>query len=153
MYLSTSQKVLICSLYSLMSPDIDECQDGHGRCNQTCTNIIGSYICSCNSGYVLAQDGHNCNGKHMQSGTICVVYSISFPISPDIDECLDGSYSCDVNAHCINVIGSYMCFCNGGYQGDGIIGSCTGRHDLEGEKGIHCVASSSLCTCTCGCRH
>ena len=32
--------------------DIDECS-GNSGCNQVCTNLIGSYYCSCNTGYVL----------------------------------------------------------------------------------------------------
>ena len=100
---------------------------------------------------MLAQDGHNCNGKDMHSGTFCVAYLC--PFLSDIDECFDGSYSCDVNAHCINVIGSYNCFCNDGYQGDGTIGNCAGEHNLERKKEIHCVGSSSLCVHTYCCRH
>ena len=36
---------------------------GTSGCNQTCTNIVDSYICSCFDGYVLDADGHSCNGK------------------------------------------------------------------------------------------
>ncbi len=46
--------------------DIDECAKGNGGCNQTCTNSIGSYQCSCKSGYLLNQDGRGCDSKHME---------------------------------------------------------------------------------------
>ena len=47
---------------SLVS-DIDECSDGISGCNQTCTNTIGSYTCSCQSRfYTLNADGHTCDG-------------------------------------------------------------------------------------------
>ena len=42
--------------------DIDECNDFNKECAQDCTNINGSYTCSCGTGYVLSNDGHNCTG-------------------------------------------------------------------------------------------
>ena len=43
--------------------DIDECQTNNGGCNQTCTNTIGSFECSCGTGYTLAPDDLDCDGK------------------------------------------------------------------------------------------
>lgn len=43
--------------------DIDECGEKKNLCNQTCSNSVGSYNCSCESGYRLAKDGISCNGK------------------------------------------------------------------------------------------
>lgn len=43
--------------------DIDECVEDISGCDQTCTNTIGSYQCTCDSGYRLASDSHHCNGK------------------------------------------------------------------------------------------
>ena len=45
--------------------DIDECETLSSQCNQTCTNIPGSFGCSCNVGYVLDSDGRSCNGTKM----------------------------------------------------------------------------------------
>ena len=42
--------------------DINECLTNNGGCNQTCNNSIGSYSCSCDIGYDLAVDKHNCYG-------------------------------------------------------------------------------------------
>jgi len=39
--------------------DINECNIT-SPCQQTCTNTLGSYQCSCNSGYTV--DGTRCNG-------------------------------------------------------------------------------------------
>ena len=47
--------------------DIDECSVNNGGCNQTCNNSIGSYKCSCGSGYTLKKDGLGCDGKYVFS--------------------------------------------------------------------------------------
>lgn len=48
--------------------DLDECRQDNGGCQQSCVNTIGSYRCECDSGFVLAEDGHNCKegGCHLQ---------------------------------------------------------------------------------------
>uniref|UniRef100_A0A5S6R2C3 Metalloendopeptidase n=1 Tax=Trichuris muris TaxID=70415 RepID=A0A5S6R2C3_TRIMR len=40
--------------------DRDECEVDNGGCEQICKNMIGSYVCECESGYILASDGHHC---------------------------------------------------------------------------------------------
>ena len=42
--------------------DVNECNFDSGGCQQTCTNNVGSFTCSCDSGYELNVDGLNCNG-------------------------------------------------------------------------------------------
>ena len=37
----------------------------------------------------------------------------------DIDECEIGSHSCLENSTCVNAAGSFRCFCNKGFTGDG----------------------------------
>ena len=44
---------------------------------------------------------------------------------PDIDECSDGSHTCDTNAACTNEDASYTCTCNAGWTGSG--NACTGN--------------------------
>ena len=44
--------------------DVNECQTNNGGCEQVCTNTVGSYVCSCNPGFRLSSNGHNCNGKY-----------------------------------------------------------------------------------------
>ena len=34
----------------------------NGGCTQTCINTLGTCTCSCNSGYILELNGHNCVG-------------------------------------------------------------------------------------------
>ena len=41
--------------------DVDEC--AANPCDQNCTNNEGSFVCSCNNGYVLDDDQRTCNGK------------------------------------------------------------------------------------------
>ena len=49
----------------------------------------------------------------------CYVYLV-----PDIDEC-SSENDCDVNAKCLNTMGSFKCSCKQGYQGDGR--NCSGE--------------------------
>ena len=42
--------------------DIDECSEGSHRCEQNCHNAVGSYACSCDTGYRLNEDGLTCTG-------------------------------------------------------------------------------------------
>ena len=44
--------------------DIDECVEGLAGCDQNCTNIAGSYYCTCMDGYELESDNHNCTGNN-----------------------------------------------------------------------------------------
>ena len=46
--------------------------------------------------------------------------------SADIDECAEGLDDCDVSADCFNTLGSFLCSCMEGYEGDGRI--CRGLH-------------------------
>ena len=49
--------------------DIDECSAGTSGCSQLCTNTIGSYYCSCYSGYSLDHNGHNCTVSQQSSSS------------------------------------------------------------------------------------
>lgn len=63
--------------------DIDECAQNPSICgNGDCINTLGSFHCRCEDGYsVKPGEGPSCS---------------------DDDECYLGSYTCDVNADCIN---------------------------------------------------
>ena len=43
---------------------------------------------------------------------------------PDIDECALGIDTCKNNSRCVNTDGSYLCQCEQGYEGDGMV-ECT----------------------------
>ena len=44
--------------------DTNECLLSNGGCTQICTNTLGSYQCSCNSGFLLnTTDRQSCDGN------------------------------------------------------------------------------------------
>ena len=45
----------------------------------------------------------------------------------DIDECETGRHDCLGNSTCVNAAGSFRCFCNEGFTGDGTI-ACHGMY-------------------------
>lgn len=51
------------SLNIKLIPDVDECTLRTDTCSQNCHDTPGSYTCSCNSGYILSDNGYNCNGN------------------------------------------------------------------------------------------
>ncbi|XP_078662108.1 uncharacterized protein LOC144906058 [Branchiostoma floridae x Branchiostoma belcheri] len=49
----------------------DESATENGGCEQNCTNVLGSYNCSCRQGFVLMADGHGCEVcGHCQGGDV-----------------------------------------------------------------------------------
>lgn len=55
---------LNCLINSLSGIDINECASSTSNdCEHRCTNTLGSYSCSCNSGYRLNSDGRTCGGN------------------------------------------------------------------------------------------
>ena len=53
--------------------------------------------------------------------------SVQLPllIFADLEECSTNTHNCDVNADCVNTVGSYFCKCRAGYTGDGK--TCNGK--------------------------
>ena len=50
--------IIMCFCFT----DIDECQLNNGGCMQNCMNTNGSFMCSCNDGYILDTDAKSCLG-------------------------------------------------------------------------------------------
>ncbi len=152
--------------------DIDECSEDvgtglqHCGSNTICTNSIGSFSCSCNSGYQNHVANQGCSDvdecstnqfPKCQANSDCVnlignyecICSAGYTGNPyvgctDIDECALGIHeNCKDNSHCVNTIGSYDCDCNAGYEGNPYMG-CTDIDECA-ESHLHgnCVDYSS----------
>ena len=52
----------VASVGLIFHSDIDECIEGLDGCDHNCTNIVGSYFCTCMDGYDLEIDNHTCTG-------------------------------------------------------------------------------------------
>ncbi|XP_066287644.1 fibropellin-1-like [Branchiostoma lanceolatum] len=93
----------------------------------SCTNVPGSFTCSCNAGYT--GDGVSCT---------------------DVDECSANTDNCDPEATCGNTVGSFICTCNTGFTGDG--GTCTDIDFCVGDpcwSGGTCEDGLTGYTCNC----
>ena len=97
---SDGDEVLVFGTDPLDGTDCGGCTLGIDTCSHlaTCENApAAGFICTCIAGY----EG---------DGTTCT----------DIDECADPVLNtCDVNATCTNLPGTFSCECNPGYEGDG----------------------------------
>ncbi|XP_044850686.1 adhesion G protein-coupled receptor E5-like [Mauremys mutica] len=85
--------------------DIDKCRGPNPPdCgpHANCTNMPGSYSCSCIDGYKPSSG--KANFTHASENSC-----------QDIDECNKTPDICGPNATCINTIGSYWCECRAGY--------------------------------------
>ncbi|TFJ95889.1 keratin, type I cytoskeletal 18 [Platysternon megacephalum] len=86
--------------------EINEClgpsQTDCGR-NGQCTNVPGSYYCTCRDGYESSSG--KANFTHASENSC-----------QDIDECRKTPDICGPKATCINTYGSYRCECQAGYE-------------------------------------
>ena len=86
---------------------------------------MGSFECSCDSGFLLMSDGRGCEGDFDY-------YKINFTFNHffstlDESECENGKHNCTGSATCVNEIGFFRCTCPSGYQLDGTYASCVGK--------------------------
>ncbi|MBN2694444.1 hypothetical protein JXR93_07255 [bacterium] len=70
----------------------------------------------CHSGYILENEScvdiDEClNNQVCGNGFYCENLKGSYRCL-DIDECSQNSYNCNINALCMNIIGSFICRCN-----------------------------------------
>jgi len=108
--------------------------------NSQCSNMIGSYNCSCNGGFTGNETGcvdvDECIDDgvcSLKQNTECLnsIGSFDCVCKPgyngtedgsceDIDECSE-SVMCSINANCLNTEGSFMCLCKDGFEGNGFV--------------------------------
>ncbi|XP_059507113.1 uncharacterized protein LOC125457750 isoform X2 [Stegostoma tigrinum] len=106
--------------------DIDECNSSNSCSpNATCTNIVQSYDCTCNSGF-------------SGNGTSCSV----------INPC--DSSPCSPNADCTNTAGNFSCTCKQGFTGNGT--SCSVINPCDSSQcspNADCTNTAGNFSCTC----
>ena len=136
----------IVTMFSAPPTEIDECSEGLSNCNMHCVNTIGSYYCTCFTGFQLMNNNHTCT---------------------DINECISGNRGCEQT--CTNTNGSYYCSCLTGYLLDNNNHNCSGTiiiHILifsiildinecliyNGNCSHHCnnIPGSYMCSCNSG---
>ena len=121
---------------------------------------MGSYNCSCNVGYTLANDRHGCTSKTTPIGiSMDIIVFINLFHHADIDECTLGTDAC--TQICYDTPGSYRCCCNSGYILDSDGRTCNGivaimhQNELVNvEKKIdadvdECTIETDLCDQNC----
>ncbi|KAM5308513.1 adhesion G protein-coupled receptor E2-like isoform 5-T5 [Glossophaga mutica] len=99
-FTSLSGKTIFSSLLEVCK-DINECGPPlYISCGSfaDCHNVEGSYYCECISGYELIAGGT----KLKNETNAC----------QDVDECSSGQHQCHNSTRCINVRGSYRCYCH-----------------------------------------
>lgn len=59
-----SELCLQLLVFFFFSPDINECMLSPPVCEQSCTDIAGSFMCGCDTGFNLDEsDESSCNGE------------------------------------------------------------------------------------------
>ena len=48
-----------------LTPTVNECFTDNGGCEEVCTDTLTGYVCGCNEGYQLTEDGHTCEGSFL----------------------------------------------------------------------------------------
>ena len=108
--------------------DIDECIAEIDTCSETeaCSNTAGSFICLCNTGFTRSYDESDCEGTYsVVANHNCSKFDIS-----DINECANNTLNnCFASNHhvCRNVLGSFHCDCDLGYEADMMDNTCQGQ--------------------------
>lgn len=101
--------------------DIDECFEGTNDCSpdsEECINEPGSYSCACAQGYqdidgvcVVSDCGPTAcvQGECLNGNCVCDVGWKGGDCNTDVDECLEGTSTCNAEEVCSNTEGSFIC--------------------------------------------
>ena len=127
-----------------MTADVNECVMGTDMCEGNCHNTVGSYTCSCSTGYTLGVDRQSCTGRFCLTGQDIPIkfneagnlikprgvggdsrnYKLTLFFT-DINECLSSSGN-RCQQLCVNTPGTYTCQCNTGFTLAADGRTCTG---------------------------
>ena len=129
------QTGLYCNKNYYRCEDINECSpnnrqfEGLVYCgsNSVCSNNIGSFTCTCNSGF-----------NDFQPFDGCV----------DIDECKVGGNNCGGNTDCWNTEGSFLCACKVGFTGNPT-GNCIDINECLNQEWNTCSSNEIIYMQTC----
>ncbi|KFR10193.1 Signal peptide, CUB and EGF-like domain-containing protein 3, partial [Opisthocomus hoazin] len=138
--------------------DVDECVEGTDSCHidAICQNTPKSYKCICKSGYT--GDGKHCKGEKQKLFAPQHICHTRFPIPSacrgamltpcrlpfaDLDECSEGNGGCQQT--CVNMMGSYECFCREGFFLSDNQHTCIQRP----EEGMNCMNKNHGCAHIC----
>ncbi|KAK7093001.1 hypothetical protein V1264_008666 [Littorina saxatilis] len=140
----------------------DECKAN--ICSQNCEDSVGSFTCSCYTGFRLDADGTSCapctglqygeecgevcacNGHGTDcdpvKGCVCEAGWRGTGCETDVNECVESPDTCGDQGlqTCVNTQGSYRCDCLTGYSRDPTSSQCT---DVD-----ECAEESVLNSCT-----
>ncbi|XP_072037821.1 uncharacterized protein [Amphiura filiformis] len=131
----------------------DECiaEDDDCDANAACADTVGSFTCTCNTGYsgngVTCSDDNECTlgtDSCAESHSTCTNTDGSYTCACDsgyhgnaweecfdIDECLAETSPCATNTVCVNTPGSFTCTCRTGYEGDTPSDPATSCTDID----------------------
>ncbi|TRY92735.1 hypothetical protein DNTS_024822 [Danionella cerebrum] len=114
--------------------DIDECLDPDfpAGCSQTCSNLPGSFVCSCEKGFYLQDRVHCIESLIFQGNRVQSNY---------IDECVLYPSECVLPSRCVNAPGTYECRCSTGYAYNKSTFSC---EDID-----ECLQQPAVCEGEC----
>ncbi|ESO94529.1 hypothetical protein LOTGIDRAFT_232356 [Lottia gigantea] len=113
--------------------EINECMMFPGLCmNGRCRDTIGSFQCTCDSGFALDDMGTNCT---------------------DIDECRISLTGVCANGQCENTLGGFRCICDPGYEGVMMDTMCMDINECDQDstlcRGGACVNTPGSYRCDC----
>ncbi|XP_064408698.1 latent-transforming growth factor beta-binding protein 4 [Latimeria chalumnae] len=154
--------------------DVDECSRGACQGGQ-CTNTEGSFQCSCQPGFrfhtenaacldideCAESQGSVCGARRCENTpgyfrcvTVCETGYIGTAagVCADVDECLNSTV-CGSHTVCRNLVGSYQCLCDQGYEAASGGRHCVDVNECETMQGAcgmaicENVEGSFLCIC------
>ncbi|XP_046357626.2 uncharacterized protein LOC124135954 isoform X3 [Haliotis rufescens] len=143
--------------------DVNECDQN--LCGQICNNTVGSYVCSCYTGFKLSQDKQTCLkcgfpkwGVECQStcecqgratscdparGCVCTAGWTGPRCNEDVNECQANPTICGNSQTCSNTNGSYVCMCSEGYVKNGT--DCIDIDECKSTTDANVCPSNSIC--------